>query len=72
MAYIATLRILIDEPNESRVTDGLNEMMRTAQEPVEEGNPAWIIDWAIDAITPVNDTLADAITNETYKEGDAF
>lgn len=35
MAHIVTLRILVDEPDETRVYDGINEMLGAAQAPVD-------------------------------------
>lgn len=74
MAYIATIKILVDEANESTVYDGLNEMLRTAQEPVDEDDAEtpWLLDWKFESVDPVNESLNDSIANETYAEGDAF
>lgn len=71
MAYIATVKILVDETNETNVYDGINEMLRSAQygEPNGEG---WIVDWKFESVDPVNESLNDSVANETYEEGDAF
>ena len=72
MAHVARIRILCDETDEARVYDGINEMLRAAQEPVEEGDAPWIVDWAIDSVDPTHAALDDSIVNETYVEGEAF
>jgi hypothetical protein len=72
MAYIATINIVVDETEEARLYDGINEMLRTAQEPVEEDGAPWIVDWAFTSVEHVNEALNDAICNATYAEGDAF
>lgn len=81
MAKIVTLEILVDSDNESEIADGLNEMLRTAQLPVDPDDAdarSWIIDWRLgvcgdqlrlQSITP---SVEDAIVNDTYSEGDAF
>lgn len=74
MAYIATVKILVDETDEATVYDGLNEMLRTAQEPVDEDGDEtpWIVDWKFESAVQTNEVLNDSIANETYEEGDAF
>lgn len=74
MAHIVTLRILVDKPDEVRVIDGVNEMLRAAQAPVDEdnGDGPWIVDWSLDSVDPVSEDLNDSMANETYDEGDAF
>ena len=50
MAKIVTLEILVDSDNEAEISDGLNEMLRTAQLPVDPNDPdarSWIIDWRL-------------------------
>jgi len=74
MAYIATIKILVDEANEAIVYDGLNEMLRTAQEPVDEddaGTP-WLLDWKFESVAHVSESLNEAIAKGDYSEGDAF
>ena len=39
MARIVTLEILVDSDNEPEISDGLNEMLRTAQLPVDPNAP---------------------------------
>lgn len=73
MAYIATVHLLVDAAADFEVFDGLNEMLRAAQLPVDEANPdeeQFIVDWAIDDPRPVAESLNHAICNKTYEEGD--
>lgn len=72
MAHIATLKILVDAVTENEVYDALNELFRNTQVTDEDEPQGIIIDWAFDNVTPVSAALEDAITNETYSEGDAF
>lgn len=73
MAFIATLQILIDDPNESTVYDGLNELLRDAKAGGANGeNQDWILDWKFASVDLASDSLNDSICNETYAEGDAF
>lgn len=72
MAYLATVIILIDEADEARTLDGINEMLRTWQQPVEEDVAPWIVDWSIVSVAEATDELDDSISNKFYAEGDAF
>lgn len=74
MAHIVTLRILVDEPDEARVYDGINEMLRAAQAPVdlETDDSSWIIDWSIGICVKTSEEINDSICNDTYVEGEAF
>lgn len=81
MAKIVTLQILVDDENEARIADGLNDMMRMAATPIDPTDAhggSWIIDWRLkwgeDQIMAVSVTeeINDAIGNDTYSEGDAF
>ncbi len=81
MANIVTLQILVDEDDDSRIADGLNDMLRTAAQPVDPDDAdarSWIIDWRLAwagdkmLLQPVPDEIGDAICNDTYIEGDAF
>jgi hypothetical protein len=72
MAYLVTVNILIDESDASRVVDGINDMLKEAQEPVEDGGESWIVDWSFDSVDLGAEELNDTICNETYSEGDAF
>ncbi len=71
---MATIKILVDEAKEAVVYDGLYEMLRIAQEPVDEDSDEtpWLLDWKVDSVDPTNESLNDSIANETYAEGDAF
>ena len=81
MAKIVTVEILVDSDDESEISDGLNDMLQTAQRPVDPNDPdarSWVIDWRIavcgnllrlQSITP---SIEDAIVNDTYTEGEAF
>ena len=73
-AHIITVQILVDEPDEARIYDGLNEMFRTAQERVDEDSDEgpWLVDWKFGDIEVVSDELTDSISNGTYVEGEAF
>lgn len=72
MAHLVVVQILVDEHEESRVVDGINEMLKTAQQPVEEGGPSWIVDWSIASARKTLKELDDSLVNEIYAEGDAF
>jgi hypothetical protein len=73
MAYIATVKILVDDNNESVVYDGINEILRDAQMGGPNGEcQDWVVDWKFDSVEPVGEELNDSIANETYEEGDAF
>lgn len=73
MAYIATVKILLDEANESNVYDGINEILRDAQMGGPNGEDrGWVVDWKFESIESANESLNDSIANETYAEGDAF
>ena len=73
-AHIVTVQILVDEPDEARVYDGLNEMFRTAQTQVDEDSDEgpWLVDWSFGHLEVVPDELGDSISNGTYVEGEAF
>ncbi len=73
MAHIATLKILVDEPNQAAVYDGINGILWNAQLGGPNGEDRdWVVDWKFDSVEPVNESLNDSIANETYAEGDAF
>lgn len=81
MAKIVTLEILVDDDDESRIADGLNDMLRTAAVPVDPDDPdarSWIVDWRLGygggnlMLRDVPDSIGDAICNDTYSEGEAF
>lgn len=81
MAKIVTLEILVDSDDEAQIADGLNDMLRTAQLPVDPDNADarnWIIDWRLGVcgdqmrLQGISPSIEDAIVNDTYSEGDAF
>ena len=81
MAKIVTLQILVDDNDEARIADGLNEMLRTAAQPVDPDDAdarSWIIDYRLGyaggdlMLQDVPAELEDAICNGTYSEGEAF
>lgn len=73
MAYIATIKIVVDETNESVVYDGLNEVLRDAQYGGPNGeNQGWIVDWKFESVERASKSLDDSIANGAYSEGDAF
>lgn len=81
MAKIVTLEILVDSDDESKIGDGLTEMLQTAQLPVDPDDldaRSWIIDWRLRVsgnqlrLQPIPPSIEDAIVNDTYSEGDAF
>lgn len=74
MAFIATIKALVDETDESALYDGLNEMFRAAQSQVDEDSDEspWLVDWKFVSVESANELLNDSIANGTYAEGDAF
>jgi hypothetical protein len=73
MAYIVTVKILVDEVNEATVFDGINEILRDAQMGGPNGEDSdWVVDWRFDSVEPANESLNDSIANKAYEEGDAF
>lgn len=72
MAYIATVKILVDQTNESAVYDGLNELLREIEMEGPNGEAPSVIDWKYVSVAPIAPEIEDSIMNETYEEGDAF
>ena len=81
MPKIVTLEILVDSDNDAEISDGLNEMLRTAQLPVDPNDPdarSWIIDSRLGVcsdqlrLQSIPASVEDAIVNGTYREGEAF
>ena len=73
MAHIASIKILVDEANESAVYDGINEILRNAQLGGPEGEDLdWVVDWKFESVKPTKESLNNSIINQTYKEGEAF
>lgn len=81
MPKIVTLEILVDSDNDAEISDGLNEMLRTAQLPVDPNDPdarSWIIDYRLGVcgdqlrLQSIPPSVEDAIVNGTYRQGAAF
>ena len=81
MATIVTLQILVNDDCESRIADGLNEMLRAASLPVDAddpGSPQWILDWRLADrrgnlfVEDVPEPAALALLDGSYEEGLAF
>ncbi|TXF11617.1 hypothetical protein [Pelomicrobium methylotrophicum] len=73
MAFIATVRILVDDDSESLVHDGLNEMLMEQQMGCPNGEKrGWIVDWAIGPVSPANEVIREAIRNGRYQKDAAF
>jgi hypothetical protein len=77
MAHIITIHLLVNadehgEFAESAIYDGINDMLRTAQEPVDGENDEFpfIVDWALDEPRAAVIGLTQSIANGTYEEGD--
>ncbi len=78
MAKLVTLQILVDEEDESRIADGLNDMLREAAKPVDPDDAdgrSWIVDWRLawcddQMLTQsVSEEINDAICNGTWPSG---
>lgn len=71
MAFIVTLKLLIDLPTAAEAEEfisnaiGVNSLADS-----EVSSP--ILDYSIEACEPVARCLSDSIVNETYSSGDAF
>jgi hypothetical protein len=72
MAYIANVKILVDEVDENTVSEKLNALLQAAKTGSLNGDEGWIVDWQIGEIAPVDESLEDSIVNGTYEEGEAF
>jgi hypothetical protein len=69
MAHIATIKILLDDKDTGHIEASLNEMLATAQQPVEGGQKPWLVDWTVEAVDPVANCIAKAVADGTYSEG---
>lgn len=70
MAYIITVKLLIDAPTESEAYDAVHGLEEHTQK-YREGSS--LVDWTINGnALKTSDELNDTICNETYEEGDAF
>lgn len=77
MAKIVTIDLLVDDDEDCRICDGINEMLRDWTQPQGEGGVyGWLIDYAIVGhnlgMRDIPAHIEDSIVNETYEEGDAF
>jgi hypothetical protein len=72
MAYIVSIKILVDEVDENAVSEKLDSLLRAAKTGNQHGDEGSIVDWKIDEIAPINEDLEDSIVNETYEKGEAF
>ena len=81
MAIIVSLQILVNDDCESRIADGLNEMLRSAAVPVDAddpGAPQWILDWRLADqrgnlfVDDVPESAVLALQDGAYEEGLAF
>lgn len=81
MARIVTLQLLVDCADDSETADCLHEIFRPLQRALQEegceAKSAFIDYKIVDGngeiyASPVSPEIEDAITNETYSEGDAF
>lgn len=70
MAHLVTLTLLINDDNDGHVCDGVNEMLRTAQQPIEQGGDFWLVDWSLDNVRPTLKELDKSLTKGSYAEGD--
>jgi hypothetical protein len=72
MAYIANIKILVDEVDENTVSEKLNALLQAAKTGSPNGDEGWVVDWQIGEIAPVDESLEDSIVNGTYEKGEAF
>ena len=72
MTYKVNLCVLVNDAEEVCVLDGINEILRAAQQAVTGEGAPWIVDWQISSVDPVSPAQDDLIASETYVEGDAF
>lgn len=75
MAFIATLQVLVDEPTEEEARENLEALFESARvTSMEQQEDArhWLVDWVFDEIIAAGDDVDDALTDDTYEEGDAF
>ncbi|PZP55393.1 MAG: hypothetical protein DI596_11545 [Azospira oryzae] len=73
MAYIATVKIVVDEANEAMVYDGINEILREAQYGGPNGEfRGWIADWAFWSVEPASEEVEKSLASGNYEEGEAF
>ncbi len=71
MAYLVTVKLLLDEASEEAATALAQAAINciTSQELARAGT---LVDSTIEDVSAVNESLNDSIANETYSEGEAF
>lgn len=81
MAKIVTLELLVNSDDESEIADGLNDMLRAAQSPVDpdqDGITPWIVDWRLGycggqlRLQSLPAFVDASVAKGDYAEGDAF
>jgi hypothetical protein len=70
MAYIANVKILVNDVDENAASEKLNALLRAAK----TGNhgEGLVLDWQIGDIEPAHEDLETAIADGEYEEGDSF
>ena len=71
MAYLVTVKLLLDEASEEAAT-ALAQAAINCITSQELANAETLVDSTIEDVSAVNESLDDSIANETYSEGDAF
>lgn len=66
MTSIVTVHLLVNDNNKDRIEAGIQEMLATAAEPVEEGETSWILDSSIRSILPYAGIQQFAACNHSY------
>ncbi len=75
MAFIATVQILVDEPTAAEARENLEQLFESARVTSvdqTDDDRNWLVDWVFDEVYAAGEDVDDAITNDTYEEGDAF
>lgn len=69
MARLVTITVLVNDTNEKRIEGALEDMMVTAQGPIDpdEDQQAWLVDFTIGLSYPVNPQLTEEIKAENYQ-----
>ena len=71
MAYLVTVQLLVDDPNLAAACNGVNEALRDVH--CDGGHPwRWLVDWNVESVDEIDDSLGDSVGNETYLRGEAF
>lgn len=69
MAHLVTLTVLVDEATEDLAESRVSSALKSI---ISAGPIGAVLDWQIDSVARANESLNDAICNETYEIGDAF